>query len=89
MTTLTSTSTFELSKANFFTLLERRINEKGDFPALSKSIQNLRQFIHDEERNIAGIANAILSDFTLTQKIIKSNFSERYCQKYRIEIECR
>lgn len=83
MTTLTSTSTFELSKANFFTLLERRINEKGDFPALSKSIQNLRQFIHDEERNIAGIANAILSDFTLTQKIIKLANSGLYVEADR------
>ncbi|TXI29527.1 MAG: HDOD domain-containing protein [Nitrosomonas oligotropha] len=69
MTTLTSA--FEHSQADFFAQLERRINEKGDFPALSKSIQNIRQLIQDEGRNIAGIANAILSDFTLTQKIIK------------------
>ncbi|MDV6348173.1 HDOD domain-containing protein [Nitrosomonas sp. Is35] len=78
MTTLTST--FELSKANFFALLERRISEKGDFPALSKSIQGLRQLIYEEERNIADIANAILSDFTLTQKIIKLVNSGMYAE---------
>ncbi len=78
MTTLTAT--FELSKADFFALLERRINEKGDFPALSKSIQTLKQSIHDEGRNVAGIADAILRDFTLTQKIIKLANSGMYAE---------
>ena len=78
MTTLTST--FELNKANFFVLLERRINEKGDFPVLSKSIQKIRQLIDGDERNIADIANAILSDFTLTQKIIKLVNSGMYAE---------
>lgn len=67
----TVTSALEHNQTDFFAQLERRMNEKGDFPALSKSIQNIRQLIQDEGKNIAGIANAILSDFTLTQKIIK------------------
>ncbi len=76
MTTLIST--LADGKAGFFALLTQRMNEKGDFPALSKSVQHLEELMRDEEKNITNIANAILSDFTLTQKVIRLANSETY-----------
>ncbi len=76
MTTLIST--LKNGKAGFFALLAERMNEKGDFPALSRSVQHLEALMRDEEKNIAQIANVILSDFTLTQKVIRLANSDLY-----------
>lgn len=71
-------STFKNGKADFFALLAKRMGEKGDFPALSKSAQHLDESMHDEKNNISDITGAILSDFTLTQKVIRLANSAMY-----------
>jgi len=76
MTTLIST--FKNGKADFFALLAKRMSEKGDFPALSKSVRHLDELMNDENNNIANVASAILSDFTLTQKVIRLANSAMY-----------
>lgn len=76
MTTLIST--FKNGKADFFALLSKRMGERGDFPALSKSAQNLDESMHDESHSIADITGSILSDFTLTQKVIRLANSAMY-----------
>jgi len=76
MTTLIST--FKNGKADFFALLTKRMDEQGDFPSLSKSAQSLEKSIYDRESNVSEITSAILSDFTLTQKVIKLSNSAMY-----------
>ncbi|MDO9371244.1 MAG: HDOD domain-containing protein, partial [Gammaproteobacteria bacterium] len=76
MTTLIST--FKNGKADFFALLWKRMGEKGDFPALSQSAQHLAEAIQDEGSSIADVTGAILSDFTLTQKVIRLANSAMY-----------
>ena len=58
-------------KDDFFVLLTKRMGEKGDFPAFSESVQHLDELMQGEDKNIAAIVSAILSDFTLTQKVIR------------------
>lgn len=65
-------------KDDFLALLMKRMSEKGDFPAFSKSVQHLDEILHDEDKNIAAIASAILNDFTLTQKVIRLANSAMY-----------
>ena len=76
MTTLIST--LQNSKDEFFVLLRKRMEEKGDFPALSKSVQNFSETAGDENFNIADITSIILSDFALTQKVIRLVNSAMY-----------
>ncbi len=71
-------STLKNGKSDFFAELTKRMEEKGDFPAWSKSIQQIEELICNEDKNITHIANVILSDFTLTQKIIRLANSEMY-----------
>ena len=67
MTTLIST--LEDGKAGFFALLRKRMEKKGDFPALSKSVQNFSEASRDENIGLSAITGTILSDFALTQKV--------------------
>ena len=76
MTTLISTLVG--GKAEFFSLLSKRMAEKGDFPSLSKSVHHLAETMQDEEKSIADVTGAILSDFTLTQKVIRLANSAMY-----------
>lgn len=76
MTALISMSNND--KDDFFALLLKRMGEKGDFPAFSESVQHLDEILHDEDKNIAAIASVILSDFTLTQKVIRLANSAMY-----------
>ncbi|AEJ02726.1 putative signal transduction protein [Nitrosomonas sp. Is79A3] len=71
-------SMLENGKDDFFALLTKRMGEKGDFPAFSESVQHLDELMHDEDINIAAIASVILSDFTLTQKVIRLANSAMY-----------
>lgn len=71
-------STFKNGKADFFALLSKRMGERGDFPALSQSARHLDESMHDENNSIADITGAILSDFTLTQKVIRLANSAMY-----------
>lgn len=71
-------STLKNGKADFFALLAKRMGERGDFPALSKSVQHLDESMHNENNSISDITGAILSDFTLTQKVIRLANSAMY-----------
>lgn len=71
-------STFKNGKTDFFALLAKRMSEQGDFPAFLESIQRLDDLIQNENRNIAEITSVILSDFTLTQRVIKLANSAMY-----------
>lgn len=66
------------SKDQFLALLTKRMSEKGDFPAFAKSVQQLDELMHDQNKNIADIARVILNDFTLTQKVIRLANSAMY-----------
>lgn len=76
-------STLKNGKAGFFELLAKRISEKGDFPTLSKSYQYFEELLQSEEANNKNISDAILSDFTLTQKIIRLANSEMYAKRVK------
>ena len=71
-------STLKNGKTDFFALLSKRMDEKGDFPAFSRSVQLLEESIHSDTRNITDITSAILNDFALTQKVIKLANSAMY-----------
>jgi HD-like signal output (HDOD) protein len=76
MTTLIST--LEGGKPEFFSMLWKRMGEQGDFPSLSKTVQHLAETMQDEERNLTDVTAAILSDFALTQKVIRLANSAMY-----------
>jgi len=71
-------STLKGGKTEFFALLKKRMNEKGDFPSLSKSVQDLAETMQNEDKSISEISGAILSDFALTQKVIRLSNSAMY-----------
>lgn len=71
-------STLKDGKAGFFMLLWKRMGEQGDFPSLSKSVHDLAETMQDEDKSITDVTGAILSDFTLTQKVIRLANSAMY-----------
>ena len=75
---MTLISTLERGVPEFFELLWKRIGEKGDFPSLSKSVHTLAESMQEESHSIADITGIILSDFTLTQKVIRLANSAMY-----------
>ena len=75
---MTLISRLERGKPEFFEMLWKRIGEKGDFPSLSKSVQALVESMQQEDHSIADITGIILSDFTLTQKVIRLANSAMY-----------
>jgi len=56
----------------------RRMSEQGGFPALTQSVRGLIDALHDEESNAASLADTILSDVALTQKVLKLANSAMY-----------
>lgn len=71
-------STLQNGKDGFFVLLRKRMEEKGDFPALSKSVQNFSETTQNEDIGLTEITGTILSDFALTQKVIRLANSAMY-----------
>lgn len=71
-------STLKEGKADFFSLLWKRMGERGDFPSLSKAVHGLAETMQDEDKSITEVTGAILSDFTLTQKVIRLANSAMY-----------
>ena len=65
-------------KSAFFDLLWKRMSEKGDFPALSSAVQQIVEAMHDEDRSASELTISILSDFALTQKVIRLANSAMY-----------
>ena len=71
-------SRLEKGRTGFFDLLWKRVSEKGDFPALSSAVREIVEAMHDEDHNASELTSAILSDFTLTQKVIRLANSAMY-----------
>ena len=51
--------------------LLRRMKRKKDFPALSESLFKINKIVEDDEKGFDELANAIVEDFALTNKILK------------------
>jgi len=51
--------------------LLRRMRHKGDFPALSDSVAGIQRIAAAENENIAALAQEILRDVALTQKLLR------------------
>jgi len=51
--------------------LLRRMRHKGDFPALSDSVASIQRIAASEHENLAALANEILRDVALTQKLLR------------------
>lgn len=78
MTENTLISRLGKGRSGFFDMLWKRMSEKGDFPALSSAAQEIAEAMHDEDRNASELTTAILSDFALTQKVIRLANSAMY-----------
>lgn len=57
--------------ADFLALLAMRMQEKGELPVLAKSIRHFKAQIDNRDNVGIDIINAILGDFTLTQRVIR------------------
>jgi serine/threonine protein kinase len=53
------------------TFLIRKIKRKQDFPALSKTLFKINTLVEQEDTNSIQLANVIIEDFALTNKILK------------------
>lgn len=60
--------------------LLRRMRHKSDFPALSESVGAINRIAATETQSISDIANAILKDFSVTNKILRVVNSAHYRQ---------
>lgn len=59
-------------------LLWQRMSEKGDFPSLQRSVSGIVSAMESEDTSTADLASSILSDFALTQKVIRLANSAMY-----------
>lgn len=66
------------SVAGLTDVLWRRMSERGDFPALTQSVRGLIDALHDEGSNSARLADTVISDVALTQKVLKLANSAMY-----------
>jgi HD-like signal output (HDOD) protein len=55
-----------------------RISERGDFPVLSRSLQTAMAALNDDEGNFTALVQVVLSDFSLTQKVLRLANSAMY-----------
>ncbi|MDX3907930.1 MAG: HDOD domain-containing protein [Pigmentiphaga sp.] len=55
-----------------------RINERGDFPLLSDSLRVTISAMQGDDRAITSLAQIVLSDFTLTQRVLRLANSAMY-----------
>ena len=51
--------------------LLRRMRHKSDFPAMSDSISRIQKISQSDDENIHSLANEILKDVALTNKILR------------------
>lgn len=58
--------------------LIRRIHQRGDFPALASAISSINNLADDDAGSTSRLADAILRDFALTQKILRLVNSATY-----------
>jgi len=55
-----------------------RASRKGDLPVLSHAVRGIVEAMRDDETDAASLANTVLSDFSLTQKVIRLSNSAMY-----------
>ncbi len=60
--------------------LLRRMRHKSDFPALSESVSAINRIATAENQSVSQLANTILKDFSLTNKILRMVNSAYYQQ---------
>ena len=56
----------------------RRMNESGGFPALSSAVQQIVEALENDNRSNDALSHAVLSDFSLTQKVLRLANSAMY-----------
>ncbi len=68
------------TKQSHLDVLINRMRKDKDFPSLSESISSISHLTSKEDISITELANAILADFSLTNKLLKLVNSAYYCQ---------
>ncbi len=68
------------TKQSTIDFLLRRMRHKSDFPALSESVGAINKITGSERDSVAKLSNAILKDFSLTNKILRLVNSAFYRQ---------
>ncbi|MBL7003798.1 MAG: protein kinase [Gammaproteobacteria bacterium] len=68
------------SNESTLNFLLRRMRHKKDFPAFSKTISVLNKASLSDTQGLASISNAILKDYSLTNKVLKVVNSAYYCR---------
>ena len=58
--------------------LWERINERGDFPMLSQSVRSAVTAMSSDDYDFTALVNVVLSDFALTQRVIRLANSAMY-----------
>ncbi|MEQ1772710.1 MAG: HDOD domain-containing protein [Burkholderiales bacterium] len=58
--------------------LLQRMQTKGDFPALSQSIDTINQLVSTSDESIQTLSSALLKDFALTNKVLRLVNSATY-----------
>lgn len=67
-------------KQSTIDFLLRRMRHKSDFPALSESVSAINKITGSEKESVSQLSNAILKDFSLTNKILRLVNSAHYRQ---------
>ena len=55
-----------------------RASRKGDLPALSQAVRGIVEAMRDEEADATSLTNTVLSDFSLTQNVLRLSNSAMY-----------
>src|SRR3984893_9371074 len=66
------------NKAALIGKLWARMNERGDFPMLSNSLRTTISAMRSDDYDFTALVQVVLSDFTLTQKVIRLANSAMY-----------
>ena len=67
-----------LTKEKTLELLWQRMAERGEFPSLQRSVTGIVTAMQSESTSTADLASSVLSDFALTQKVIRLANSAMY-----------
>src|ERR1700759_678563 len=58
-------------KAAVLDRLWTRMSERGDFPMLSQSLRSTMAAMNNDDLDFTGLVQVVLSDFALTQKVLR------------------
>ncbi|CAH2917245.1 MAG: Predicted signal transduction protein [uncultured Paraburkholderia sp.] len=65
-------------KAAVLDRLWTRMSERGDFPMLSQSLRTTMAAMNNDDLDLTGLVEVVLSDFALTQKVLRLANSAMY-----------